>query len=65
MCLLHWLSSNSEALGISVSAAHFEHGIRGDESLRDMAFVEETCREMQIPLFVGREMFRNMRRKKR
>ena len=54
MCLLHWLGSSAEALGISVSAAHFEHGIRGEESLRDMAFVEETCRAMGIPLFTGR-----------
>lgn len=54
MCLLHWLSSHAEELGISVSAAHFEHGIRGGESLRDMAFVEETCRAMGIPLFIGR-----------
>ncbi|MCR4607648.1 MAG: tRNA lysidine(34) synthetase TilS [Oscillospiraceae bacterium] len=54
MCLLHWLADNADALGISVSAAHFEHGIRGDESLRDMNFVEEACRAMQIPLFIGR-----------
>ena len=54
MCLMHWLSDNAEALGISVAAAHFEHGIRGDESLRDMAFVEEACRANGIQLFIGR-----------
>ncbi|MBQ6371783.1 MAG: tRNA lysidine(34) synthetase TilS [Oscillospiraceae bacterium] len=54
MCLLHWLSENAVLLGISVSAAHFEHGIRGEESLRDMAFVEEACRKMGIRLYTGR-----------
>ena len=54
MCLLNWLSYNAETLEISVAAAHFEHGIRGDESLRDMAFVEDVCRAMGIQLFIGR-----------
>lgn len=42
MCLLALLRE----LGcFSLAAAHFEHGIRGEESLRDCAFVEEYCRE--------------------
>ena len=48
MFLLHWLSAHSEKLGISITAAHFEHGIRGEESLRDCRFVEEFCREHGI-----------------
>ena len=48
MCLLHWLWSSAESLSISVCAAHFEHGLRGEESLRDCAFVEDFCRERGI-----------------
>lgn len=48
MFLLHWLSSHSEELGISVAAAHYEHGIRGEESLRDCCFVEDYCEEHGI-----------------
>ena len=40
MCLLHLLHSR----GGDVVAAHFEHGIRGEESQRDAAFVENWCR---------------------
>ena len=49
MCLLHLLS----AAGIDVVAAHFEHGIRGEESLRDAAFVESYCAENGIPCVIG------------
>jgi tRNA(Ile)-lysidine synthase len=36
-----------------VTAAHFEHGIRGGESERDAAFVEGWCREHGIPVVIG------------
>ena len=54
MCLLHWLLSRREALAIEVCAAHFEHGLRGEESLRDMAFVEAICREWGVPCITER-----------
>ena len=50
MCLLHMLMSRREELGIEVFAAHYEHGLRGDEALRDCAFVERQCREWGIEL---------------
>lgn len=50
MCLLHYLYSQKEMLGIDVAAAHYEHGIRGEESLRDSAFVTSFCREHGIEL---------------
>ena len=31
-------------------AVHFEHGIRGDESLADAAFCRKTCRKLHVPL---------------
>ena len=36
-----------------MTAAHFEHGIRGEESLRDARFVETWCREQGIPFVLG------------
>ena len=50
MCLLHLLISE----GFDVTAAHFEHGIRGEESRRDAAFVEGFCRERGIPFVTER-----------
>lgn len=48
MCLLSLL----HGMGCyTVAAAHFEHGIRGGESLRDCAFVEDYCREKGIECF--------------
>ncbi len=52
MCLLHLLWSRREALGLEVLAAHYEHGLRGEESLRDAAFVRDWCREQGIPLIL-------------
>ncbi len=53
MCLLHFLSSNAEKLGISVAAAHFNHRLRGDEADRDQRFVEEWCSANGIVCEVG------------
>ena len=50
MCLLHLLWSR----GFDVTAAHFEHGIRGEESLRDAAFVRDYCVEKGIPFVISR-----------
>lgn len=49
MCLLSMAVSE----GLNVSAAHFEHGLRGEESLRDCRFVEAFCRERGIECAVG------------
>ena len=34
---------------LTLSAAHFEHGIRGTQSLRDAAFCADLCRGMGVP----------------
>ena len=49
MCLLHLLHTS----GIPLVAAHYEHGIRGAESLRDMEFVRGFCEEQGIECVVG------------
>ena len=50
MCLLALLLD----AGLDVTAAHFEHGIRGEESLRDLHFVENYCRTRGVPCLTGR-----------
>ena len=53
MALLHLLCSLRDALKIQVSAAHFNHQLRGEESRRDEEFVRNWCAENSIPLTVG------------
>lgn len=42
-----------DKLGFRLSAAHFNHHLRGKESDRDEKFVREFCDRYDIPLFVG------------
>lgn len=42
-----------EKLGITLEAAHFNHNLRGEESLRDETFVRELCTRYEIPLHVA------------
>ena len=53
MCLLHWLNELQETYGFSLFAAHFEHGLRGEESLRDAEFTAEQCNRLGISCSVG------------
>ena len=53
MCLLHWLSELQQERGFQLAAAHFEHGIRGAESLRDAEFTAEQCRKLGVPFRFG------------
>ncbi len=53
VCLLLLLSELGRDIGLSLTAVHVEHGIRGEESRRDAAFVEDLCRN----LGVGLELF--------
>ena len=51
VALLHYLRVNGGGFGISLCAAHCEHGIRGEPSLRDAAFCARLCGGWGIPLF--------------
>ena len=53
MALLWALYLLQDKLGINLSAAHFNHGLRGEESDGDEAFVRDFCRGYNIPLSVG------------
>lgn len=51
--MLHVLRKLGESRGIKVCAAHFEHGIRGEESLRDADFTEKLCESLGVPCIIG------------
>ncbi len=42
-----------EKLSIQLKAAHFNHGLRGEESQRDQDFVVHFCDRYEIPLYLG------------
>ena len=54
VCLLHCFYRGAEEQKITLSAIHIEHGIRGEESFRDMEFCKTLCREWGIPLKIVR-----------
>ena len=53
MALLWALYLLKEEWDLNLSAAHFNHHLRGEESDRDEAFVREFCDGYGIPLHVG------------
>ena len=53
MALLWGMYLLKEKLDIQLSAAHFNHNLRGKESDRDEAFVRDFCEGYGIPLFLG------------
>ncbi len=53
IALLFGLYLLRKKLNIRLSAAHFNHHLRGEESDRDEAFVRSFCNQFEIPLFVG------------
>ena len=53
IALLYGMKLLEEKLQISVSAAHFNHHLRGEESDADETFVRQFCDRYDIPLTVG------------
>jgi tRNA(Ile)-lysidine synthetase-like protein len=51
LALLFLLHEMRAELGISIACAHYEHGLRGEESLREMHFTEARARTLQIPFY--------------
>jgi len=54
MALLDILLKLRDFYGYELSAMHFNHGIRGEEALRDEAFVKRYCESIGIPCVIGR-----------
>ncbi|MBE6977429.1 MAG: tRNA lysidine(34) synthetase TilS [Ruminococcaceae bacterium] len=53
VALLFGLYLAREKLGIRLSAAHYNHHLRGEESDSDARFVRELCDRFDIPLYEG------------
>ena len=53
VALLFSLYLLREKLEFTLTAAHFNHGLRGEESQRDEEFVRGLCDRLDIPLQVG------------
>lgn len=54
MCLLHLMSDWGRTHGFAVTAAHFNHQLRGEDADRDEAFVRSWCAAREIPFLAGR-----------
>jgi tRNA(Ile)-lysidine synthase len=51
LALLHFLHDYRKLWGITVIAAHLDHMFRGEESYQELLFVQEFCREREIPFY--------------
>lgn len=54
VALTHILHSISKELGITLCSAHLNHGIRGEEALRDEKFALEFSKSLGIECFIKR-----------
>ncbi len=52
VCLLLVMEELKKYYDISFCGVHVEHGIRGEESLKDAEFAKTFCNKRQIPFFV-------------
>ena len=52
VCLLQLLADYAKKVSIQIQAVHVEHGIRGEEALEDMRFVQKLCEKLNIPCTV-------------
>ena len=52
MALLWSMYLLKDRLQIQLAAAHYHHGLRGEESDRDANFVAEFCDRFDIPLYM-------------
>lgn len=60
VALTHWLQFGCPVRPLHVAACHVNHGLRGEESERDEAFVRSLCEQWDIPLFVRRADIRTL-----
>lgn len=55
VAMLLFFHEISEELQLKLQVKHFEHGIRGEESVEDMEYVKSLCESRNIPLIVKRD----------
>ncbi|MGO8670878.1 MAG: tRNA lysidine(34) synthetase TilS [Capsulimonadaceae bacterium] len=54
LAMLHVLHRLKEDIHIGLAAAHFDHGLRGEESAAEADFVKEFCLGIGVPCHVGK-----------
>lgn len=54
MAMLHILKQIQKEIAFTLQVVHVHHGIRGQEADRDCSFVENICKEWEIPCMVYR-----------
>jgi tRNA(Ile)-lysidine synthase len=53
LLLLHAANAQPRnSLGVGLSAVHVHHGLRGDEADADLAFVQQLCARLEVPLHI-------------
>lgn len=52
VCLLRALAGYREQVPFTLFVVHVEHGIRGEESLADAAFVKGLCETLAVPFYM-------------
>jgi tRNA(Ile)-lysidine synthase len=65
VCLLHIMSELSEMFGVTVSACHINHNLRGAESNEDENFCRKLCSDMNVNLEVFPVNLGTLRKKHR
>ena len=65
VALLHVFASLKDSYGIDLHTAHLEHGIRGEESIEDMRFVERLSSDLGVPVTTSHESVPELARTQR
>jgi tRNA(Ile)-lysidine synthase len=65
VALLHLLVRLSREWGFEVGVAHFDHGLRGQDSLDDAAFAAQLAQDLDLPFHPGRGDVRHAAREKK
>lgn len=53
VCLLLLMCEAGRQRGFTPVCAHYDHGLRGDESRRDAEFVQDLCARLGVEFFLG------------
>lgn len=54
VALVHLLHRHADAYNLKITAAHFHHGIRGEQADADAQFCRKLCKGLEIELIEGR-----------
>ena len=65
LTLVHVLAALRGSLELRLSAAHLDHGLRGEASSSDTAFVRQAMEELEVPLVVDSVNVRAFREQQR